>query len=290
MPLIRSLLVFALALPLAACAQSDVPRKPPRLLTNEQGCSITIDNQPTNPYQDPSPMDRACIGPYQLELPQNYYYNQMGPWHDGSFSLALEYPSLQPFKPGERINPSVDVGVRTIRIRYTYVGRIDVRQALRNAYTPRSYAPDDPAASLEGRIQGKPVHGLVPYFIDMQKIRNYQRARGIRETASVMKPDSHYDWYVSRDASGTIDQLIECTPREISESGVEYRDGKMVKKRIIGFAGCRQQFIIEELSTIVDVNYPREGLANWRKMEARARALLIDNISRKGASAPLDTD
>ncbi|HIE5095416.1 hypothetical protein WG628_21765 [Stenotrophomonas maltophilia] len=280
MPLIRSLLVFALTLPLGACAQSDVPRKPPRLLTNEQGCSITIDNQPTNPYQDPSPMDRACIGPYQLELPQNYYYNQMGPEHDGSFALALEYPTLLPFKPGERINPSVDVAVRTVTVDYAYIDRIDVRQVLRNAYT-RSHEAGDPAASLEGRILGESVHGLVPYFVDMDRVRQYRRQRGIREDASIMRPGSHYDWYVSHDASGAIDQLIECTPREITESGVEYRDGKMVKKKVYGFAECKQKFVIEELNTVVNVNYPREGLPNWRKMEARARALLIDNIRRK---------
>ncbi|WP_294988768.1 hypothetical protein [uncultured Stenotrophomonas sp.] len=281
MPLIRSLLVFALALPLAACAQRDVPRNMSPTQTNEQGCTRKRSIGPQDAYAVPVPLKQACVGPYLLELPQNYYYNQMGPEHDGSFGLALEYPRLLPFKPGERINPSVDVAVRTVTVDYAYIDRIDVRQVLRNAYTPRSYAPDDPAASLEGRIQGEPVHGLVPYFIDIQKIRNYQRARGIRETASVMKSDSHYDWYVSHDASGEIDQLIECTPREIIESGVEYRDGKMVKKKVYGFAECKQKFVIEELNTVVNVNYPREGLPNWRKMEARARALLIDNIRRK---------
>ena len=83
---------IAALLLLGACAQAETPRKPPRSLTNEQGCSITIDNQPVNAYQEPSPIEQACIGPYLLELPQNYFSTQMGPQHDGSFSLALEYP------------------------------------------------------------------------------------------------------------------------------------------------------------------------------------------------------
>ena len=232
-------------------------------------------------------MDRACIGPYQLELPQNYYYNQKGPEHDGSFALALEYPSLEPFKPGERINLTVDVSVRSVTIRYSYVDRVTPQEVLRRAYTAREGREDDPSASLRGRIVGEPLHGLVPYYVDMDKVRSYYQGKGYREDAPVMRADLwHTDWFVARDASGEISQIIKCTPREITESGVEYRDGKMVKKKVYGFAECGQTFIIEELSTVVDVNYPREGLANWQRMEARARALLIDNISRKRASSP----
>ena len=269
---------------LGACAQAETPRKPPRLLTNEQGCSITIDNQPINAYQVPSPIERACVGPYQLELPQNYFSTQMGPEHDGSFSLALEYPSLQPFKPGERMNLTVDVSIRTVRLSYMYIGQPDVWDVMQRRYTPRPGRRDDPAASLEGRVQGDAVHGLVPYYVDMDSVRAYHRARGLPETAPVMKPDYHYDWYVSRDDVGRVDQLVRCTPREITESGVEYRDGKMVKKRVNGFAECQQTFVIEELNTIVDIQYPREGLAKWQEIGKRAASLLTDNISTVGRS------
>lgn len=273
--------VCLMALLLGACAQAETPREPPRLLTNEQGCSITIDNQPINAYQVPSPMERACVGPYLLKLPLNYFSTQMGPQHDGSFSLALEYPSLQPFKPGERMNITVDVSIRTVRLSYMYIDRIDVWDVMQRRYTPRPGRIDDPAASLEGRIRGDVVHGLVPYYVDMDKVRAYHRGRGLPDTAPVMKPDYHYDWYVARDDVGRVDQLVRCTPREITESGVEYRDGKLVKKRIIGFAECQQTFVIEELNTIVDVKYPREGLPQWKQIAARARALLVDNISRE---------
>lgn len=268
----------ALMTVLGGCVQAETPRKPPRLLTNEQGCSITIDNQPINAYQTPAPIERACVGPYQLELPQNYFSTQMGPEHDGSFSLALEYPSLEPFKPGERMNLSVDVSVRTVRVSYSYISRITVQQAMRNVLTPSESRKDDPAKTLEDRTEGKAVHGLSPYYIDMERVRAYQRARGLPDAAPVMKPGYHYDWFVSRDSSGEINQIIECTPREITESGVEYRDGKMVKKRVTGFAECKQSFAIEDLGIIVRVNYPREGLANWKRIRERTRALLIDNV------------
>lgn len=269
---------IAALLLLGACAQAEIPRKPPRSLTNEQGCSITIDNQPLNAYQEPSPIEQACIGPYLLELPQNYFSTQMGPQHDGSFSLALEYPSLEPFKPGERMNLSVDVAARTVRVNYSHIRNGRLWEVMRNRYTPWIEPVDAPQKSLDARIRGELVHGLEPYYIDMDKVRAYYRENGLPETASVMEPTFHHDWFVSRDVSGRIDQLIECTPRQITESGVEYRDGKMVKKRVTGFAGCKQHFVIEELDVIVLVEYPREGLTNWERIRQRARALLIDNI------------
>jgi len=267
---------MTLALALSACAKAE-PRKPPRLLTNEQGCSITIDNQPLNPYQIPVPMERACVGPYALVLPQNYFDMQIGPHHDGSFSLALEYPSLEPFKPGERRNLSLDVSIRTVDVRYAFISGREPAEVLRRIYTPMSFEHDDPAASLEARIQGEAVYGLTPYYLDMDKVRAYQRAHGRRETPSDHDNVFLTDWFVSRDRTGAIDQIIKCTRREVTESGVEYRDGKMVKNNVIGFARCEQIFLIEAMSTIVRVKYPREGMANWRQIRARATALLVDN-------------
>lgn len=268
--------VISLALALSACAKAE-PRRPPRLLTNEQGCSITIDNQPLNSRQVPVPKARACVGPYALVLPQTYFDMQTGPYHDGSFSLALEYPSLEPFKPGERRNLSVDVSIRTVSISYDYINGLEPAEVLRRSYTPMSFEHDDPAESLEARIQDEAVYGLTPYYLDMDKVHAYQRAHGRRETPSDQDNVFLTDWFVSHDEAGAIDQIIKCTRREIIESGVEYRNGKMVKNNVIGFARCEQTFFIEAMSTIVQLKYPREGMANWRQMKARATALFVDN-------------
>lgn len=43
---------------------------------------------------------------------------------------------------------------------------------------------------------------------------------------------SYYkDWYVSRDARGNIDTIIKCTSREVEQSGVESREGKLVRSK-----------------------------------------------------------
>ncbi|MFL0338337.1 hypothetical protein [Stenotrophomonas maltophilia] len=279
MPLFRPAFVFPLVLPLAACAQSETPRNMSPTQTNEQGCTRQRSIGPQDPYANSAPLKQACVGPYLLELPQNYYSTQMGPQHDGSFRLALEYPSLQPFKPGERMNLSADVSVRTVSVSYAYIDRIDVRRALRNLYTPLDYERDDPSASLEGRIKGGIIHGLEPYYVDMGRVRAYYQAKGYRADAPVMKPVPwHADWFVLRDASGAIDQIIKCTPREVAESGVEYRDGKMVKKHVLGFAECTQDFMIEDMSTLVGVRYPREGMQHWKQIAERARTVFVEHV------------
>ncbi|MGV8960114.1 MAG: hypothetical protein ACOH1V_06975 [Stenotrophomonas sp.] len=254
-----------------------MPRKPPRIDTNEQGCSLTIGNQPINPYQTPAPIEYACVGPYLLALPQNYFSTQMGAQHDGSFSLALEYPSLEPFKPGERMNLKVDVSVRTVSVGYAYIGRMDVRQAMRNAYTPTKYELDDPAALLDMRIQGEPVYGLAPYYADLERIRAYDRRNGEGERAPGYG-NWYQDWFFANDAKGNVETFIKCTSREDTNTGVEYRDGKMVKSKVRGLPDCHHSFILADHRTIVDIDYPRVALGDWARMQERARQIFMENI------------
>ncbi|WP_343650523.1 hypothetical protein [Stenotrophomonas sp.] len=263
---------------LGACAQAETPRNMSPTQTNEEGCTRKRSLGPQNAYADPAPIKQACVGPYLLELPQNYFSNQMGTEHDGSFSLALEYPSLQPFKPGERMNLSADVSIRTVRIDYTYIDRVNLWDVMRKSYTRKEYQQGDPSETLEERIKGDPVHGLVPYYVDVAKVQAFYRKQGFDERAPIIQHIYwQYDWFVSRNAADQIDQVIKCTTRDVAESGVMYRDGKMVKKPVFGFAECNQRFVIEELSVIAEVHYPREGIADWKTIRERTRALLIDN-------------
>ncbi|HIE5095418.1 hypothetical protein WG628_21755 [Stenotrophomonas maltophilia] len=280
MPLLRFMLVFAFALPLGACAQRDVPRNMSPTQTNEQGCTRKRSIGPQDAYAVPVPLKQACVGPYLLELPQNYYYNQMGPEHDGSFALALEYPTLLPFKPGERINPSVDVGIRTVTVSYSYISRLDVRQALRNQYTPMEYEKDDPAASLATRIKGDSRYGLIPYYADLERIRAFDRKSMGRERAPGFG-SWYQDWFVAEGDDGQIATFIACTSKEKVDPGVELRDGKLSKNANRGVATCVHSFILPEHRIIVDLRYPRVGLESWRRMQERAQQLFVENTDQQ---------
>ncbi|HDS1139201.1 TPA: hypothetical protein QDZ75_003255 [Stenotrophomonas maltophilia] len=268
--------LLALLLPLAGCAQ-DAPV--PLTQSNEEGCTWLRSLGPQDPYADPAPIKQACVGPYLLEFPQNYFDEQMGADFQGNFDLALEYPSLQPFKAGERARRDVDMAMRTVKIGYFYP-RKPVREVMRSVYTPWEWEKDDPAESLEGRTEGEPVFGLTPYYADMPRIRAYERSQGRSENAAVMRGSWHVDWYVTRDAAGEVERLIKCDSRAMPGTGVEMRDGKIVKRKDEQTPLCDHMFMVPEMNVRGAIRYPRFMLDRWQDMEERARELLAQGVRK----------
>jgi len=119
----------------------------------------------------------------------------------------------------------------------------------------------------------------------MAVVREHYRAKGFKDTASVMKADRHTDWFLAKDAAGEVATVIKCTPREITVSGVAYRDGKLVKSRDYGYAVCKHTFMVAALSTLVRIEYPREGLARWQEFETHAKGLLTGAIEQRRGAA-----
>lgn len=268
----KTVWALSLLLPLAACAKQEAPAK---TMTNEQGCTRIRSIGPQDPYKDPPPLKQACLGPYLLEIPQNYFENQIGTEHDGLFAIALEYPSLEPFKPGERMHLSVDVSVRTVRVIYDFIDRLPVEEVMKRSYTPMDYQIGDPEHSLDTRIKGEIENGLTPYLIDMQRIRAHYAREGYKPNAGVMELAGYKDWFIGRDDAGSVNTVIKCTPRGIIESGVDYQDGKMVKNDAMGVARCDHVMLIPKLDTIVRITYPREGVQHWQRIEERAQELIV---------------
>lgn len=266
-------LLAPLLLVLSGCHASEPPKAMVETQTNEQGCVRVRSTGPQDPAAIPVPIKQACVGPYLLELPQNYFYNQMGTESDGSFALALEYPSLEPFKPGERSNLSVDMVTRTVVVTYDFISGISAYQAMRNFHTPPESSKADPRNSFDSRIQGTQIYKLTPYYADMPRIRDYMRALGMANDAPGAQARWNTDWFVRRGTSGEVETLITCTSREIVESGVAYVDGKMVKKKGSPAPECTHHFLFPEFNTMATVRYVRSGLADWEPIETRVRML-----------------
>lgn len=271
------LAALALLLTVAACTK---PSPIARTQTNEEGCTRIRSMGPQNPFADPVPIKQACVGPYLLAYPQNYYQSQVGTHYDGSFALALEFPSLQPFKPGENARPTLDLRARSVFLQYSFVSTISVQQALKNSYTPFEFEKLDPAESLDGRTLGAPAFGLTPYYADIERIRTYHRSRGSADAAPIMSADWHVDWFVTRDGSGTINRMIKCTSREVKKSGLAMRDGKIVRAKGFGFPVCDHQYMVPELNVIADIHYARDMLEQWQQMEDQSRLLLEQGRAR----------
>ncbi|AJC47649.1 hypothetical protein [Xanthomonas sacchari] len=267
-------LLLAGILPLAGCAQSGSADTPAATSTNAQGCVRKRQLGPQDPFKTPPPLMEACLGPYKLRIPANYFGDQMGPNFDDSFGLYLEYPSLQPFAPGERTHLRLDVSTRTVDIGYHYLDRVDVHEALRRRYTGYSADKDNPAENLESRLEQRSVYGLTPYYADLPKVFAYYKAKGYQASAPVFKAEEHDDWYVERDADGEIRTFINCTSHVVAETGVEYRDGKLVRSKDAELPECHHIFALPEISTLVEVRYVRAALPDWKRIEDAARSYL----------------
>lgn len=272
----RSLLV-ALSLPLAACARQPEHTPVERTQTNEQGCTRQRSVGPQDAFADPAPLKQACVGPYLLELAQNYFDNQTGTEHDGSFALALEYPSLEPFKPGERIDLPVAKSLRTVRIDYRYAERFTPLEVLERMTTLPKYEPDSPTRSLKGRTEGVPVYGLLPYYVDMPGVRAHYLGKGASEQTPLIQPQSNNDWFISLDGGGQVTRLVSCTSREMKDPGYGWRGDVPVKNATVGIARCEHRFVLPDRGVLVTVSYLRDLLPQWQRMEARAQALFVEN-------------
>ena len=266
-------LLLAGILPLAGCAQSGSADTPASTSTNAQGCVRKRQLGPQDPFKTPPPLMEACLGPYKLRIPANYFGDQMGPNFDDSFGLYLEYPSLQPFAPGERTHLRLDVSTRTVDIGYHYLDRVNPGKVLNE---PSSTDDGDPAERLDGRIQGKEIYGLTPYYADLEKSFAFYRKKGYNEShsdepTSIFNVASQKDWYVARDPKGQISTLIKCTSHEVTQSGVEYREGKLVRSKEDPLPDCTHLFVLEDLKVMVEIRYVRFALPDWKKIEAVAR-------------------
>ena len=245
-------------------------------MTNEQGC-VRQRGGPQDPGTSPPPVMEACLGPYKLQIPANYFDDQMGPNFDGSFGLYLEYPELNAFAPGERAHLKLDVATRTVNIGYRYLDRVDPDAFLRRQYTPDGATQDTPEADINTRIKGEEKDGLTPYYANVAAYREHYRAQGLKPSNSIMEASYYKDWYVSRDAKGNIDTIIKCTSR------AEFREGKLVRSKERELPSCEHVFVIPEMKVAVEIDYVRVALKDWKKIQDRARSALKTSCRRPPA-------
>ena len=251
-------------------------------MTNEQGC-VRQRGGPQDPGTSPPPVMEACLGPYKLQIPANYFDDQMGPNFDGSFGLYLEYPELNAFAPGERAHLKLDVATRTVNIGYRYLDRVDPDAFLRRQYTPDGATQDTPEADINTRIKGEEKDGLTPYYANVAAYREHYRAQVLKPSNSIMEASYYKDWYVSRDAKGNIDTIIKCTSRAVEPSGVEFREGKLVRSKERELPSCEHVFVIPEMKVAVEIDYVRVALKDWKKIQDRARSALKTSCRRPPA-------
>lgn len=227
--------------------------------TNEYGCIRRVNMEPYTPDQKLPPTSQECLGPYLLEVPRDHLFNPRGLGSGDGYSLALDFPSLQPIPPAEREPFSPEIVMRTVTIDYRYVDRGRLKQVFQREYTPRDAEDHAPEQCLVTRIQQSTEYGLVAYIADMDKVRAYYRAKGYHDSARVMLPERHKDWFIARGTDGEVSSVIKCAPKLEQDAG---------------FARCEHTLLMEDRNTLVRINYPSGGLPQWRELETRAREMM----------------
>ncbi|GFM81381.1 hypothetical protein PSCICN_20730 [Pseudomonas cichorii] len=96
----------------------------------------------------------------------------------------------------------------------------------------------------------------------------------MKPSNSIMDASYYKDWYVARNAQGGTETIIKCTSREIEASGVEHRDGKLLRSKERKLPECEHMFVMPEMKVAVKINYVRFAFKDWKRIQDRARSAL----------------
>jgi len=276
----------ALALAATACSQDKPASSEQAVAAQAKKDGLTVDQerflQEAVGKRDPNykwegyseKLVPTKLGPNTFLFPMNLYEHQTGPDFQGSVGLTLRWPTLEAF-PAGAVRDRAYAGAyldEAISVRPRYVDKVPIEDVVRTSISPHPWnQPDDPIYHLSLRTKGGAVDGLVPYYIDMAKLKAYLSRRGAPVDDENLTGLGK-DWFVSYSTGGKPVTFISCSPREI-------RGAKLVNERLEDAAAgidrgtCNQEFVIEEFQIAVDVTYLRAYMKDWKRIETRIRSL-----------------
>jgi hypothetical protein len=209
----------------------------------------------------------ARLGPHRFMIPAHYFRDQIGPDFQGNFSLLVQWPDLEPLPPGKRSAQDMETFNEQITIAPRYVDRVPIEGVLERLAAPTAEAgwveADDPRERLDLMLAQPERDGLTPYKVDRAKLDAYaDRYRSEVGVSTATTPETYKDWFVRRGPDGALLTLIRCDP----ESPPDRNERPL----------CTHHLIMSELNTSISIDYAREYLRAWRRIEDRVRALLSD--------------
>jgi hypothetical protein len=80
------------------------------------------------------------------------------------------------------------------------------------------------------------------------------------------------DWYLARDATGSVASVIVCDERQVAD-GLRVQDGSGLAREpeATEIARCTHDFLVADGAVRIAAEYPRALLKDWRRIEARVR-------------------
>ncbi len=263
----------ALLLMLSACAAGRAPEAASAPVSEVQPRTVATAAEAAAPE-----LIEFTLGPHRFALPSNYFADEQGPDFQGGFTLALLWPELKPYPPGNGYWKQTSGPMRHHRVLVSFneVGVPIDSLPERHVTLEPDENPNDPDTNIAHRIRLPDRFGLEHYIVDLEKLTRYQAKVGSRPP----KPAAFYigstsDWFIGRDGQGRIRTVVKCDDSREPE-GFEIR-GEM----LIEIPGSEQLplcgshlFSLEDYSLSAKASYHRPILRDWQRIERAVREIM----------------
>ena len=234
------------------------------------------------------------LGPHRFVLPANWFIDGRGPDFQGNVTLALHWPSLEPYPPGQPYSSFTTGPMRNQRVvvALTYIDRVPIDELPERYVTPQADEDaSNPSNNLALRVRLPDRYGLEVYRTDLEKVALYSA----QEMQRPPRPPENYigadtDWFIRRDDAGRIRTVIKCDDGRRPDG--EAIDGD----RLVEIPGSTKSpqcgshlFAMAEYSISIRAGYSRPIVRDWQRIEAVVRDALRDahiQAQRESSSHP----
>lgn len=237
-----------------------------------------------------SPLVEFELGPHRFALPANYFVDGGGPDFQGSVTLALHWPSLEPYPPGQPYASFTTGPMRNQRviISFNYIDRVPIDELPERHVTLRpGQNANDPGENIALRDRLPDRFGLEHHVVNFDRfhawINRFPDHRYVPKDDLVGRTS---DWFIARDAQGRVRTVVKCDDSREPE-GQEIRGEALVE-----IPGITQSplcdghlFAMPEYSLAVRADYSRPLLRDWQRIETVVRQLMHD-AHRRAHPAP----
>ena len=262
------------ALALNACAMPEAPAADDaRAPTSESAFDAAL-AEATRPVE-------FMLGANRFVLPANWFVDGRGPDFQGGVTLALHWPSLEPYPPGQPYSSFTSGPMRNQRVLVTidYIDRVPIDELPeRHVTADPQWEMDSPTRNIALRDRLPDRFGLEHYVVNLDRLARHQAAILSRPP----KPSENYigsspDWFIHRDDDGRVRTVVKC------DDGRE-PDGEAIEgDRLVELPGSSRSpqcgshlFSMPEYSISIRAGYSRPILRDWQGIEDTIRRALHD--------------
>lgn len=265
----QAALIFLLCTLLCACAAARAP---------EASTGLASETGPRTSAEATPELIEFKLGPHQFALPSNYFADEQGPDFQGGVTLALLWPELKPYPPGNGYWKQTSGPMRHHRVLVSFSEVGVPIDSLPERHV--TLEPDDnlnnPSTNIALRIRRPDRFGLEHYIVDLDKKAAWlNRFPGQSRVHAEDLPPRMSDWLIGRDTQGRVRTVVLCDDSRVPE-GYEIRN-----EALFDLPGSKRwplcdghYFTLADYSLAVTASYHRPILRDWQRIERAVREIM----------------